>query len=127
MIKYTSGAIGGSGAGFSAFHLGTLPPGVAASLVNNSGNDSIDLNVTTPLAEAPVISGVQFQTNGAFSISFTGTAGTGFTVLATTNLALTPLSAWTVVGTGTIGTGVTQFTDLTSTNYANRFYVISTP
>jgi autotransporter-associated beta strand protein len=127
LIKYTSGAIGGSGAGFSAFHLGTLPPGVAASLVNNSGNDSIDLNVTTPLAEAPVISGVQFQTNGAFSISFTGTAGTGFTVLATTNLALTPLSAWTVVGTGTIGTGVTQFTDLTSTNYANRFYVISTP
>jgi len=117
----------GSGAGFSAFHLGTLPPGVVASLVNNTGNDSIDLNVTTAPAEAPVISGVQLQTNGAFSVSFTGTPGTGFTVHATTNLTLTPLSAWTVVGTGTIGNGVTQFSDLTSTNFANRFYLISTP
>jgi hypothetical protein len=67
------------------------------------------------------------QTNGAFSISFTGTAGTAFTVHATTNLNLTPLSAWTVVGTGTIGAGVTQFSDVTSTNFANRFYLISTP
>jgi len=127
LIQYTSGTIGGSGAGFSAFHLGTLPPGVVASLVNNSGNNSIDLNVTTAPAEAPVISGVQWQTNGAFGISFTGTPGTAFTVHATTNLALTPLSAWTVVGTGTIGIGVTQFSDLNSTNFANRFYLISTP
>ncbi len=127
LIQYTSGAIGGSGAGFNAFHLGTLPPGMAASLVNNSVNNSIDLMVTTASAEAPQISAVQLLTNGAFSISLTGTMGTGFTVRATTNLALRPFSAWTEVGTGTIGAGPTPFDDLTSTNYPNRYYLISVP
>jgi autotransporter-associated beta strand protein len=127
LIQYTSGAIGGSGAGFSAFHLGTLPPGAAASLANNTANNSIDLKVTTASVEAPQISAVQLQATGVLSISLTGTAGTGFTVHATTNLALTPLSAWTVVGTGTLGAGVTSFVDSTSTNYRDRFYLISTP
>lgn len=39
-----SGSIGGSG--FSAFTLGTLPPGVSATLVHNVANSSIDLNIT---------------------------------------------------------------------------------
>ena len=39
LIQYTAGSIGG--AGFSAFHLGTLPNGLAATLV--STNNSIDL------------------------------------------------------------------------------------
>ena len=43
LIKY-SGSIGGSG---YAFVLGTLPYGVTASLVNNTANQSVDLNVTT--------------------------------------------------------------------------------
>ena len=42
LIKY-SGAIGGNG--FAAFKLGTLPPGVVAQLVNNTGGGSIDLNI----------------------------------------------------------------------------------
>jgi autotransporter-associated beta strand protein len=127
LIQYSSGAIGGSGGGFAAFHLGALPAGVAGSLVNNSANNSIDFKVTTASTSAPTISGVQSQTNGVFSISITGTPGASFTVLATTNLSLTSLSAWTVVGAGTIGTGVTQFSDPTSTNFADRFYIISTP
>jgi autotransporter-associated beta strand protein len=127
LIHYTDGTIGGSGAGFSAFHLGTLPPSVAASLVNNTANDSIDLEVTTGTTTAPQFSGILSQTNGAISLSLTGTPGAGFSILASTNLALTPLSAWTVVGTGTFGAGVTTFVDSSSTNYPDRFYLISTP
>jgi autotransporter-associated beta strand protein len=41
------GTIGGTGGGFGAFHLGALPPRVSASLVDNAGNTSIDLNVTS--------------------------------------------------------------------------------
>lgn len=40
-----SGVIGGGG--FNAFTLGTLPPGVSATLVNNAANSSIDLNITS--------------------------------------------------------------------------------
>src|SRR5262249_20917810 len=49
LIDYT-GSIGGSG--FGAFTLGTLPLGVTASLVNNTGNSSVDLQIT---AVAPVL------------------------------------------------------------------------
>ena len=42
LLKYI--ALGG--AGFSALHLGSLPVGVTASLVNNTGNQSVDLNVS---------------------------------------------------------------------------------
>lgn len=43
LIKY-DGTIGGSG--FGGLQLGTLPAGVTATLVNNTGNHTIDLNVT---------------------------------------------------------------------------------
>ncbi|MBP7827558.1 MAG: hypothetical protein KA236_13520 [Verrucomicrobia bacterium] len=43
LVKY-DGAIGG--AGYSAFTLGALPPGVGATLVNNTANASIDLKIT---------------------------------------------------------------------------------
>ena len=127
LIQFTDGTIGGSGAGFSAFHLGTLPGLVAASLVNNTANNSIDLKVTVGTTSAPQFSGILSQTNGVISLSLTGAPGAGFSILASTNLALTPLSAWTVVGTGTFGAGVTSFVDSTSTNYPDRFYLISTP
>jgi len=42
LVKYTGTAL----ASIANFSL-TLPPGVSASLVNNQGNDSIDLNVST--------------------------------------------------------------------------------
>ncbi|HOX57735.1 MAG TPA: autotransporter-associated beta strand repeat-containing protein [Candidatus Paceibacterota bacterium] len=42
LVDY-SGAISG---GFSSFTLGTLPPGVTATLVDNVANSSIDLNIT---------------------------------------------------------------------------------
>lgn len=43
LVDY-NGSIGGSG--FGAFTLGTLPDGVSATLVDNTGNSSIDLNIT---------------------------------------------------------------------------------
>jgi hypothetical protein len=128
LIQYLSGSIGGSGAGFGAFHLGTLPAGMAASLVNNTANNSVDLKVTSsaPL-QAPTISNAQWQANGSLNISLAGTAGASFTVLATTNLALKPLSAWSVVGSGTFGTSATVFNDPNASSYHARFYIVSTP
>jgi autotransporter-associated beta strand protein len=44
VLVHYEGSIGGLG--FGAFVLANLPPGVEASLVNNTGNKSIDLNIT---------------------------------------------------------------------------------
>jgi autotransporter-associated beta strand protein len=124
LIQFPTASPGGSGAGFSAFHLGTLPNGLAATLVSTPHNISLHIS---GIAFPPSIGSAQVLTNGVFSMLVSGTAGTGFTVLASTNLALTPFSAWTVVGTGTFGSVATNFQDLTSTNYPGRYYLISTP
>ncbi|MEI7728727.1 MAG: M6 family metalloprotease domain-containing protein [Verrucomicrobiota bacterium] len=62
LIKYSALA----GTGFPALHLGTLPMGISASLVNNSANLSVDLRITgvTPM----VWSGT---TNGNWDINTT--------------------------------------------------------
>jgi autotransporter-associated beta strand protein len=100
------------------------PVGGAFHLAKN-GNSLVLTYTVTPQPLA--FSGIQRLANGTFNLSLTGTIGTGFTVHASTNLALTPLSAWTVLGTGTIEAGLTSFDDLTSTNYPHRFYLISSP
>ena len=43
LIKYTGAALGS----IANFSLGSLPPGVVANLVNNTANDSIDLQITS--------------------------------------------------------------------------------
>jgi fibronectin-binding autotransporter adhesin len=50
LISY-AGAIGGSG--FSALNLISLPPNVSASLVNNSGNQTVDLLITAAPPAGP--------------------------------------------------------------------------
>lgn len=64
LIKYTGTAL----ASLANFSL-TLPPGVAATLVNNQANDSIDLNITT----APQ------------NLTWEGTAGVNWDINTTAN------------------------------------------
>jgi hypothetical protein len=95
--------------------------------VATNGN-SLVLNYSyTSVPILPSFSGIQRLANGAFNLTFSGKAGASFSVLASTNLDLKPLSAWTVLDTGTLGSGPTIFEDLTATNYLERFYLISTP
>jgi hypothetical protein len=93
--------------------------------VATNGNSLVLNYVVTPRPLG--FSCIQRLANGTFSLSLTGAVGTGFTVHASMNLDLTPLSAWTVLGTGTIGAGLTTFDDLACTNFLDRFYIISTP
>ncbi len=67
LIKY-----GGAKTGAGTFTLGTLPAGVSATLVDNSGNNSVDLNVTA--APVSIITDLAGKTNylyvgGTYSIS----------------------------------------------------------
>ena len=81
----------------------TTPSTIASPTVDNSGN-------------------VQFTITGA-----TGSAGFGYRVWATTNLALTPVtSTWTLLTNSTFGTGPIVFTDPAS-GLPQRFYLITAP
>ena len=90
-----------------------------------NGNSLVLNYAVTPQPLA--FSGIARQSNGTMDLSVTGTIGADFTVHASTNLSLTPLSAWTVLGGSTIETIPTPFDDLTATNFTHRFYIITTP
>jgi len=107
LIKY-QGSIGGNG--FAALALGSLPTGVTATLVDNSGNHSVDLNVTAvPTLSTPKI--VNVSVSGG-NVNFTATNGTpnaSCAVLNSANLAL-PASSWTTNTTATFNAnGAFQF------------------
>jgi hypothetical protein len=81
----------------------TTPSTIASPSVDNSGN-------------------VQFTINGA-----PGSAGFGYHVWATTNLALTPIpSTWTLLTNGVFDTGPVVFIDPAS-GLPQRFYIITVP
>ena len=63
---------------------------------------------------------------GAGTWTTGGTAITGITLGASTNVAL-PLVSWTLLSSGNLPSPVSIFTDLTATNYPVRFYRTSTP
>jgi autotransporter-associated beta strand protein len=81
----------------------TTPSTITSPTVDNSGN-------------------VQFTINGA-----PGSAGFGYHVWATTNLALTPVpSTWTLLTNSVFSTGPVIFTDPAS-GLPQRFYLITVP
>jgi len=72
-----------------------------------------------------------FVNNGSklFALNFTNVTGVSFTVFASTNMML-PLSQWSNLGPVTespAGSGNYLFTDLQSSNIAQRFFIIRSP
>jgi hypothetical protein len=76
--------------------------------------------VTPVFASQGIIRGA-----GGCQLSFSAQAGQTYKVLVTVDLRL-PLSQWTVLTSGTFGSGTTNFTD-NATNLPNRFYLIVSP
>jgi hypothetical protein len=81
------------------------------------------LTVTFPVV-TPVINSEMFN-NGTLGLSFSGTNGQPYQVLASTNLLL-PLTNWSVLTSGTFGVGAATYTDPNATN-PQEFYLITSP
>ena len=66
---------------------------------------------------------------GDFQLNFTGPAGLGYTIWATTNVALTPVTnTWTKLTTGSTFTGGTDtYTDPSGGTKPRQFYIITVP
>ena len=113
--NFTPGSVTVDTSGFSNAFTGTF------SVSTNP--TALLLTYTVP----PVLSSPTAHYSGTnFSFHFSGTSGTGYHVLATTNLAL-PITNWTVLQGGTfLGTNGVNFSDGAVTN-RQRFYRIVSP
>ncbi len=121
LITY-AGTIGGSG--FSGLKLGAVPalPTGATAYLRNTGS-AVQL-VVAPLV-APTLSQVVSCGAGGFSLSFSGSSGQSYRVLAGTNLSL-PLTNWLTLTNGFFGTGSINFLDHAATNQ-QKFYRLGSP
>jgi autotransporter-associated beta strand protein len=117
----TAGTVSGSVASSTVTILGA-GAGASASLQIVGGG----LNLVIAAAQ-PHFGGITRLPDNNFQLTFTGPASQTYTVHATTNLTLTPISSWPVVGSGTFSAGANTFTDLSATNYSQQFYNITTP
>ena len=122
---------GANSATLSITNVQAADAGVFSVIVSN-GTDSVtssNATLTVIVPSAPTYSGAA-ALNGSRNLqfSFNGTSGADYRVWASTNIALTPIiGAWTQVGSGTFGVSPATFTDLQTTNYPNRFYIITSP
>ncbi|HLP77576.1 MAG TPA: pectinesterase family protein [Candidatus Paceibacterota bacterium] len=103
----------------------------AVIVSNGSGSvTSSVVSLTVVVPQPPVADSTSFQKlgDGNFQFSFSGTQNASYRIWATTNLTLIPIiSTWDLVGSGTFGASATIFADLNSTNFPQRFYIITSP
>ncbi|HVM51512.1 MAG TPA: autotransporter-associated beta strand repeat-containing protein [Candidatus Acidoferrum sp.] len=111
---------------FSATNLPSLGGGLAWDA---SGLTNGTLKVLSTQIPQPRFSSLPFRLgNGNYQLSFTGQNGAGYHVWATTNPALTPVSAtWSNLSSGTFSGVPVSYTDTQATNYSKRFYTVTSP
>jgi hypothetical protein len=114
---------------YAGLSLGAVPYGYAGSLVDNSGNSSIDLTVmVAPLPPSPTIGSIVIN-GGHVIISGShnsDVADGGYSILTTTNIAL-PLTNWTLLNRGNFdASGNFSSTNATGTN-RQQFYILRLP
>ena len=98
----------------------------APGLVWDASQLAVDgtLRVVSPVPTS--ISGAMTLPSGAMSFNISGGIGEAYSVRASTNAALA-VTNWTILQSGTLSSTTINFIDLTSTNFPQRFYIISTP
>jgi len=100
--------------GFSNAFNGTF------SVTTNGNSLVLDYVAAVP----PVLNNSSTAANGSFAFSFSGSAGSNFRVLASTNLLL-PLTNWWVLTNGVFGAGSMNYTDATATNLQEFYRIVS--
>jgi hypothetical protein len=79
---------------------------------------------------APIlITDAEMLGDGTFQLSFSNSSGASFHVVASTNVDL-PAGDWLTIGAASetpSGSGQFEFTDAEATNFAKRFYRVTSP
>ena len=122
-----------------SFAVNNLPPG-SYTVVETLPSDYLATTPTTArvtltsgstgtanyLDMQPLIMAITLTSTQGSLLTLNSGLGQNYTLLATTNL-LAPITAWSVVSTGTAPVGPFVLTDPEATNYPQRFYRIRSP
>jgi len=65
--------------------------------------------------------------DGNFALTISGPVGATYSLWASPDVALTPITSWTLLSSGTITVSPFTINDLDATNYTKRFYVLGIP
>lgn len=98
--------------------------------VTNPGGSATSTPATLTLDIPPHFTSETFLGlgTGGFQMSFTGTAGVGYTIWASTDATLAPIqSTWSRLTTGTFSGGIDTVTDPAGGQNPQEFYIISVP
>ncbi len=109
-----------------AFNSLVLPP-LGTNLVWDTNSFLASGTLTVVGTQPPAFSSAAPLGDGNLRLTFTGPAGRDYELRATTNLTLTPLTLWDLLGSGTFGGSPVSYDDSTATNYVQRFYRIVVP
>ena len=109
--------------GFSALILPVLEPDRAWDTSGLTNNGTLAVISLAP----PVISSLTPLADGNFRLLFSGASGQNYELCGTTNVALTPLTSWSLLSSGIFGFGSVVFDDLQATNYPWRCYRLRVP
>jgi hypothetical protein len=102
---------GGSAAYLNGFQLVPVPP-----LIGNGAGT------------AAFPQGISLGQDGNARFSISGTTGAGYRIWATTNVTLEPVTnTWRLLTNGVFPGGTNLFEDSESTNFTQRFYIITLP
>jgi hypothetical protein len=104
-----------------------FPDGYSAHWVRLKTDAAATVSATfTYGPAAPRLAELSPLPDGNVRVTFSGAAGQGYTVRASSDVAL-PLVNWVTLANGTFGTNSVTLDDLDATNSVRRFYVISMP
>jgi fibronectin-binding autotransporter adhesin len=128
VVAYTSGttlklfdAVSYSGSGVSI-----QPTSPGTNLMWDASQLAVDGTLRVVPWVAPVVSSPTKLGDKNIAFNISGTVGQGYTVRASTNAAL-PITNWSILQSGSLPASPYSFTDLSATNYSQRFYRVSTP
>jgi autotransporter-associated beta strand protein len=111
---------------YGSFNSVSLPP-LTSGLAWDTNSLSTAGVISVVSISPPVVNSITPLGGGGFRLNFSGPSGQGYEVRATTNVALSPVTLWDLLGTGTFGASPAIYDDLEATNYSRRFYLIRIP
>jgi hypothetical protein len=91
-------------------------------------SQTASFTLATPPAPPQFTSETYLGVGVGFQLNFIGPTGTNYTIWATTNVALTPVTnTWTALTTGAFTSGTNSYTAPVGSTSPHQFYIITVP
>ena len=135
VVTNISGLALAAGDSFPLFNAGAIEglfsslafPALGTNLVWDTNSFLVSGTLTVISTAPPAFNSVATLGDGNFRLNVFGPSGQDYELRATTNLMLTPVTLWDLVGSGTFGNDPVVFDDLSATNSPQKFFRLILP